>query len=801
MLEFFRKYNKKLLAVFASFVLVIWLGGDALVSMVGSDPSQFTVGKSRFGSVTGLDQNQAQFVQKLLEQVGLNWRFPVGEVSGEPLDVNHWILLQREAKELDLSIGAGSILSLQPFSSIKSTVDMMAAQEDLQPAVFYHAFAQFAAIQEAVQLLTAATVPSLAEVRVVGKQTLDKANIEAVIIPAKAYVEKTEEFPEDQIAAQFDNYKAKEKGEGISFGYVVPHQIQMEYIEIDQGSIAQNLRVDEAAIEKLARKFFKESPQDPTFMRPIDERIGKVAPVKAASSESGDATEADSTASAEPAKGEAGSAEGAASEAGTEKPSEDPEPKDSKGKGAKGEKDKKNRDGTKGGGENSADGEEPSGGSEKTGGPRAGDEPVMLPSLGDAAAQEGGEAAAQAGTSAAAQETGDQKTAEQDRADEETRTSDASEEDGKEQTQEADPSKRPYYGPIAPMYYETWEDVSEKAIEKIRNDKAQEAAGKIADWLSRQLEDPWIGVLRNEEGFKIAPENVKVEGYLQALIERVPAKIAYPEAVTVKRTGMLKPRNFAEPEVESLANATDSRGGVRPAQVGFRVEGLVTPPESRAANDGPYLSLYQTAPYVFLNSITKKTYLVRVVDRIKSHVPEKVEEMRQEVIEDLRLLAGLKRAESYADDIVKAVHEGGSMEEAYKKMGDTTEIRKKAVYYLDKKTTFPLMHLFFTRYGITEEPPRPFISGGVGYIPAEVGEKIFALQTQDIGCERYVLEAEPAVLAVHWLELQPGDQKAFQDFVKSNFQLMTNTRAETVARQWADPKAIEARTRFAYQTK
>ena len=43
--------------------------------------------------------------------------------------------------------------------------------------------------------------------------------VNAVVLPAEMFVDETAEFPEEELEAQFEKFKDKERGEGLNFGY------------------------------------------------------------------------------------------------------------------------------------------------------------------------------------------------------------------------------------------------------------------------------------------------------------------------------------------------------------------------------------------------------------------------------------------------------------------------------------------------------------------------------------------------------------------------------------------------------
>src|SRR3989304_7864337 len=104
MMKFFRKHNKKLLAIFMAGLMIVFIGGSALQGLLTPQTNP-VVANSIYGPVTLLDQNSANSQTNLLEMMGVDWRRPVPG-GAKPLDSVDWILLRREAQALGATVTA-----------------------------------------------------------------------------------------------------------------------------------------------------------------------------------------------------------------------------------------------------------------------------------------------------------------------------------------------------------------------------------------------------------------------------------------------------------------------------------------------------------------------------------------------------------------------------------------------------------------------------------------------------------------------------------------------------------------------
>src|SRR5688572_31237195 len=78
MMKFFRKYNKQLLAVFMALLLLVWLGGDALSSIMHErySPGKEVRGEA-FGETVQIKHMQPSYNEaQILDRMVPYWRRP-----------------------------------------------------------------------------------------------------------------------------------------------------------------------------------------------------------------------------------------------------------------------------------------------------------------------------------------------------------------------------------------------------------------------------------------------------------------------------------------------------------------------------------------------------------------------------------------------------------------------------------------------------------------------------------------------------------------------------------------------------
>lgn len=265
MMKFFRQYNKQLLAVFMVALMVVFIGGTALESLMTPDRN-FTVADSNYGPITFKDQQDANDTTQLLDTLGINWKKPYGTAS-EAIEIVDWILLLREARKLGTDIGVEAIRGTFGETGMEQASNMVARQLRVKPERIHQALADMRSIQRTVASIGGATIPSEAEVRTATRNGLETVSFKAVLTPAKAFVDEKQTFSDDELKKQFDAYRDKERGAGLSFGYYRAPTYKVQYITIDHAAIASSVGI--ANLESKAKNYYEQKKAlDPIFRRP-----------------------------------------------------------------------------------------------------------------------------------------------------------------------------------------------------------------------------------------------------------------------------------------------------------------------------------------------------------------------------------------------------------------------------------------------------------------------------------------------------------------------------------------------------
>ena len=275
MMKFFRKHNKKLLAIFMALLLVVWLGGSALTDMLHRRVGGEVLATSDLGDITAQDVQHADGLTELMARAGISWESRLGMRAAGTLLPLHWVLLTREAEAMDVRANPAVIAAALEQQGSMEFIKAVAHQSRQKADVIVGGLAQLTAIQELGQKVAMAGVPSEAEIRTAARDELEQVEVRAALIPAVAFRAKQgteEEYQptEEELQVHFEAYRDKEPGRGgIEFGYHLPSSVRIQYIKIARGVVEEHLRLKEETIERDARRFYQqERENNPMFRRP-----------------------------------------------------------------------------------------------------------------------------------------------------------------------------------------------------------------------------------------------------------------------------------------------------------------------------------------------------------------------------------------------------------------------------------------------------------------------------------------------------------------------------------------------------
>lgn len=282
MLKFFRKYNKWILGVGGSLLMIVFLI-QPVMQMFTADQMKVALGEYEGGEVTRGDVRDAQSDLRVLERFGLLLDPDGGNDSQDRV---RWALILKDAQRLGLSASLTEVVDLKrSFGASDADIEMIASQMEATTGYIHHAMRNWLIVQRYKELLAAqAHLPGrqraekmrayinnmrqnnysdamLNQAEAYGTSRLSKPIIEhflqdlgaavtgrAVMIEAERILEDTPKPSDEQVLALFDKYKEDLPGTGepYGFGYRVPDRVKIEYLSISMDDARQYVKVTEA---------------------------------------------------------------------------------------------------------------------------------------------------------------------------------------------------------------------------------------------------------------------------------------------------------------------------------------------------------------------------------------------------------------------------------------------------------------------------------------------------------------------------------------------------------------------------
>ncbi|MBL9001710.1 MAG: hypothetical protein JNK25_11300 [Phycisphaerae bacterium] len=292
MTKVFRKYNKWLLAVFGSLLMVTFMiqgtagqfqadPGDAVVATIGPEASK----------VRAREIDKAEFEYKALSDiVPAALRAPPSEGGAGIENGEHWYLITKEAQEAGLvgeaADGAEWIPDLAKIEGrleillnpqyrqfaqqllnnpqmmasqydrlqrlIEENKDSIGARANLRPAETDLALAKLRGVHRLLDTYGRAAKMSDATFTRHARELLTRASFDAVMISAERLIDTVPAPTEEQIRDIFEKYKGVRPGTGeYGFGYLRPKRVKLEWMIISRPGVSASITLDPIEVNKL----------------------------------------------------------------------------------------------------------------------------------------------------------------------------------------------------------------------------------------------------------------------------------------------------------------------------------------------------------------------------------------------------------------------------------------------------------------------------------------------------------------------------------------------------------------------
>ncbi len=312
MMKWFRKHNKQLLAVFASALLVVWLGGQAFQNILKPDPRQATVGTAYGHKLSAVEFSGVRRRLELLQSIGIMWQVPwrnpwvlsqltlpdqrmqqdpILMAGARPLTDSkgplEWWLLEQEAQRMGVTISQDEVQRfIAQFNISGDRLTQIRDQMNVSTDEIFGAIGEYLRVSYAAVLAGAGVQVTDPEVKDIFVQTSDQVSLRYALLPYEAFQPKeaaSQPVSDAELQDLFNQYKDNLPGAGkYGFGYKIPDRVSVQYVGATVDDVAKTLL---PVGEDRARKYFeahkdKFQPAQPPTTQPTTQPAVKFDEVK-----------------------------------------------------------------------------------------------------------------------------------------------------------------------------------------------------------------------------------------------------------------------------------------------------------------------------------------------------------------------------------------------------------------------------------------------------------------------------------------------------------------------------------------
>ena len=286
MLKFLRRYNKMILVVGGVVLMVVFLLPQA-ISQFGPNRNNVVLFRADGKAFRGKQVNEAgQELQNLqtIQQIAYQQSGIAANVYPRGIEsVTHWLLIVREAEDLGLVGGPDGGLAFLDELADQTAQQMLFQQQGASAdqkqqikdlileglragrarvidggtpdVVIDKTLARVRAIYRLIGLAQGLPSLSTREAAYFGREFLDTAIANIVLVGASAYESQVPAPGEQELMAQFEKYKAVDpKDDEYRMGYLRPPAVRVEALQIDRTVIRNAIKLDPIDVNKFWRQ-------------------------------------------------------------------------------------------------------------------------------------------------------------------------------------------------------------------------------------------------------------------------------------------------------------------------------------------------------------------------------------------------------------------------------------------------------------------------------------------------------------------------------------------------------------------
>ncbi|MFQ5430779.1 MAG: hypothetical protein ACE5E1_10760, partial [Phycisphaerae bacterium] len=252
--------------------MISFVGGQALYSIMGRSTTSEVVMRIFGREVEQGELMIAQRSTEALDRLLIGWRFG----SSKDMSVRHWLMLAEEAERAGIAVSDREIETVVDQCDANrrrlgyGSLEKLRTQSRISRATIREAVARFLAIKKNLSRVLGAAEPSEPQIRQYVHDTADKVQVKFVQLDANQFLDPQETLAEDELQAQFEQYKTVAAGEGeMGFGYRFPDRVKLQYVvaSTQQLQLQVDVSIDEiksywkANKQKYQKTVFEAAPQ------------------------------------------------------------------------------------------------------------------------------------------------------------------------------------------------------------------------------------------------------------------------------------------------------------------------------------------------------------------------------------------------------------------------------------------------------------------------------------------------------------------------------------------------------------
>lgn len=276
MLKFFQKYQKLILVVGGSLLMVVFLLPAGMSEMSQGDPRARVIGHvgdveitSGMYELAGIELGVIEQIQReVYFQSQANQSYLANPLAQQfhpqivqyPQDALAWVLIQEEARQQGIYYSSDAAMGMiELVQAMGVDVKGLLRSTRMMPE-------QFAATLQHVQMylnlrnkIIGSGATSVPRLHHLAQDIGSRATISFAAIDPRLTLDKDYNPTDAEVAAQFDKYKADLEGQGdtYGFGYKLPDRVKIEYIGVPLKRVADSIQVDDVE----ANLFYLEHPE------------------------------------------------------------------------------------------------------------------------------------------------------------------------------------------------------------------------------------------------------------------------------------------------------------------------------------------------------------------------------------------------------------------------------------------------------------------------------------------------------------------------------------------------------------